>query len=472
MAQLSSDILTPEVGALLRSARLAKGLSEDDVAARLRINRHYVERMDAGDIRSLPPEPYRKAFLKEYARLVGLKLDSLPPPPVEQKSEGILGAVTAIPSVAKKVGQEAASIAQSTVKTTENVVKKVEENFKEAVDEIRAKELWEEAEEVRRERLGIRTTAADKERELSIRRERPASATPPAPVPTPPPQPKPQPESPASSPERRTITQRLDLDKAVRSEAEQYNAPEYEEDEYYKPGMSRSTKIIVGLVIVIAGIIGYSVISKRSQAPPPVVTTQEVQKPAQAPVKTPPAAPKKADTTAQAAVAASDSTFSFSITAKDTVWISVTSDIGGGYRGKLKVGETKQFTAKDKYIVYLGNQKSVSMTLNGKPLSGLPTVPGSNMVVRNVLLTRTKAVPAPAEETPTTIQKAAKSTKEPVHTPPAKTTTPKHQTPVVQNHKPVVSTPYKKTKPAPKKQQQQGIKKPIPTTNPILPQPN
>ncbi|MBS1904677.1 MAG: helix-turn-helix domain-containing protein [Bacteroidetes bacterium] len=482
MAQFTSDNLTPEVGARLREARIAKGLSEADAAARLRTTPHYIERMDAGDVRSLPPEPYRKSFIKEYARLVGLKLDVLlsGEPASEPRSEGgILGAVSAVPEVAKKVTKEAASLAtevtKTTVKTTETVVKKAGEGMKEAVQELRGKELWEEAEQVRRERLGIKE--AEETPELRMRPQRSAQAPPS----TPPPPAQTSQETLGESTvrrtpisERRQPTQRLDLDKEVRREAESYEPPESEEYELHT-GPSRSTKVIVGLLIVIAAVVAYSVISKRAKntPPEPVVTEAPKVETKQPPAKPAPTAEKKKDTTAAAAVPPPvDSSLKFTLTAKEDVWVSVTPDVGNGFRGTMKAGETKQFSAKEKYILYLGNQKSVGMTLNGKPLSGLPTVPGSNMVVRNVLLTRDKAVPASPDQNPTEIKKQALKSVTPPPTakpkPQVKQAEANHPHPAAK--KPEVRKPAPK-KPAPRKANQ-PIRKQIPTTPPVLPQAN
>ncbi|HET9136833.1 MAG TPA: RodZ domain-containing protein, partial [Candidatus Kapabacteria bacterium] len=437
----------PETGGLLRNARLAKGLSEDDVAAKLRINRHYVERMEAGDLRSLPPEPYRKAFLKEYARFLGVKLEALRGAPIEPKPEGILNAVTSITKEAASLTKE---VAQTTIKTTEDVAKKIEENFKDAVDEIRGKDLWEEADEVRRERLGIREVPEVPPAKISVRRlseERQA----PTPEPTP------------SRFERRQPTQRLDLDRVVRKEAEAYQPPEPEEDEQFSSGISRTTKVIIGLLVVIAAVVVYSVATKKSQAPPVItMPEQQQQKPQPQPAKKAPApAPVKTDS-AMAAHPANDSTMTFAITAADSVWLSVTPDNGGnGFRGTLKKGETKQFSAKEKYTIYIGNQRSVKMTLNGSTLSGLPTVPGSNMVVRNVILTKDKATQGPLGETTT-------PAKTPTHTPahtPTHTPAPPKKTP-----QPVFKKAPTPKKTTPKKAPSNEIKKTIPTTPPKLPQ--
>ena len=58
-------------------------------------------------------------------------------------------------------------------------MKKVEEGVKDAVEEITARDLWEEADQVRAERLGI-TQRQDEEPSMSIRKkdELPSSRTP------------------------------------------------------------------------------------------------------------------------------------------------------------------------------------------------------------------------------------------------------------------------------------------------------
>lgn len=471
MAQFTSDILTPEVGARLREARIAKGLSQADAAAKLRTTPHYIDRMDAGDVRSLPPEPYRKSFIKEYARIVGIKLESLmgDEPPPERKPEGLRAAVTSGTDVARKVSKEAASIAsevtKSTVRTTETVVKMAGEGVKEAVQELRGKELWEEAEQVRRERLGMLAANAEQP-ELRVRPKRvplnpPEPPTPPVAPPEVMSEPAPQPKATIKQP-----TQRLNLDKEVRREAESYQPPESEEYESHT-GTSRSTKIIVGLLIVIAAVVGYSVVTKRSKLPPPEPVVTEQTKPESKQIKkTPPAIVKTADTAAVVPTA-SDSALMFNLTAKEDVWVSVTPDVGNGFRGTMKAGETKSFSAKAKYIVYLGNQKSLSMTLNGRALSGLPTVEGSNMVVRNVLLTRDQAIIAPADIGPAEIkQQALGGGAATVSTPqvPAKRVTPTNRP-----QPPVHRTPRRSTTKSPSNG---SVHKTIPTTPPVLPQAN
>ncbi|WP_179505864.1 MULTISPECIES: helix-turn-helix domain-containing protein [unclassified Sphingomonas] len=60
------------VGATLRAAREAQGLSLKDIAARTRITARHVEALEAGDYDSLPGRPYALGFARSYAKAVGL----------------------------------------------------------------------------------------------------------------------------------------------------------------------------------------------------------------------------------------------------------------------------------------------------------------------------------------------------------------------------------------------------------------
>src|SRR5205823_3138163 len=117
---------------------------------------------------------------------------------------------------------------------------------KEAVEEITARELWQEADEVRNERLGI---APPKEEisPISVRSENP-----------PPPEPMPEYEAPPARESRRS--RRLALQE--QTEYQPAYEPEEAEDDMH-PGMSRATKMVVGLLVLIAAIVGYSVLTKR-----------------------------------------------------------------------------------------------------------------------------------------------------------------------------------------------------------------
>ena len=62
----------PGVGQQLRSARLAKGLTADDVAKALKLSLRQVEALEADDWPSLPCTTIIRGFVRNYARLLGL----------------------------------------------------------------------------------------------------------------------------------------------------------------------------------------------------------------------------------------------------------------------------------------------------------------------------------------------------------------------------------------------------------------
>lgn len=398
MAQSIDEILTPEKGSILRKAREARGLSISDVAGRLRLNIHYIEAMESGDIRPLPPGPYRKAFLTEYAKFLNIKLETLQyEVPIEEKDNILSSAVSAMPGVAKKM-------TKSAVKTTESVVKKVEEGVKDAVEEITARDLWEEADQVREERLGI-TKRQDEEPRMSVRKkdETPVSRISfrrqARNIPD---------EIPGTLEEPQIISKEIPRSRRLEVQenisAERYS-PSYErkEEKEIHGGMSRATKTIVGLLVVIAAIVGYSIFTKKQNQPVAIIEPEQKTATKQPEQKSKPAIPPKKDS-ASAIVLPNDSLI-FTISAKDSVWVSVSPDIGKGFRGKLAKGEVRRFSAKEKYFLFLGNQRSVLMTLDGKPLTNLPTIPGSNIVVRNAVVMRDKVAIAPSEQNKPVLKK-------------------------------------------------------------------
>jgi transcriptional regulator with XRE-family HTH domain len=375
VARTIDEILTPETGQILRQAREARGISIADVAERLRINSLFIESMEAGDLSPLPPGPYRKAFLTEYAKFLNIKLETLQAPSQAERDGIISSAVYAVPEMAKKVTKTA-------VKTTESAFKKVEEGVKDAVEEITARDLWQEADQVRKERLGITEQREHQPRIITRKRDQPSDL----PVSIPP---IAQEESLPIRESRRA--------RKLEEETLQESFSPHESDggnEEMRSGMSRATKTVVGLLILITAIIVYSLFTTKTS--PPTATIEPEHKTIKQPEQKARPAPKK-DTGIVTPVAFGDSLI-FTISAKDSVWISVSPDIGKGFRGKLGKGEMKRFSAKDKYFIFLGNQKAVSMTLDGKAIANLPTIPGSNIVVRNVVLERGKISLAPNGE--------------------------------------------------------------------------
>ena len=65
------------VGRLLRDQRIARDLSVDDVAARLRIRSRYLEAIEQGRFDQLPGAAYIPAFLRAYANHLGLDADKV-----------------------------------------------------------------------------------------------------------------------------------------------------------------------------------------------------------------------------------------------------------------------------------------------------------------------------------------------------------------------------------------------------------
>src|SRR4051812_46674247 len=61
-----------EFGAELKRARETRARSLDDIASQTKINRRHLESIESGDLSRLPQGPYVKAFLREFARAVGI----------------------------------------------------------------------------------------------------------------------------------------------------------------------------------------------------------------------------------------------------------------------------------------------------------------------------------------------------------------------------------------------------------------
>ena len=64
-------------GLALAAAREARGLSQSDVAAQLRLNTRQVQALEAEDFAALPEGPFVRGYVRNYARLV-----DLPPEPL------------------------------------------------------------------------------------------------------------------------------------------------------------------------------------------------------------------------------------------------------------------------------------------------------------------------------------------------------------------------------------------------------
>jgi len=65
------------VGQILREAREARGITLEDVAARLRLMHRQVEAMETDDFESLGQPVFARGFVRNYARLLGLAPEAL-----------------------------------------------------------------------------------------------------------------------------------------------------------------------------------------------------------------------------------------------------------------------------------------------------------------------------------------------------------------------------------------------------------
>jgi len=69
--------MSAELGDVLRRAREAKGLTLEDLQERTKIQRHYLEAIERGDLHVLPGHFYTRAFVRRYAEVVGLDPDEI-----------------------------------------------------------------------------------------------------------------------------------------------------------------------------------------------------------------------------------------------------------------------------------------------------------------------------------------------------------------------------------------------------------
>lgn len=66
-----------DLGQQLKEARLAKGLTLDDIQEMTKIRKRYLEAIEAGDYKVLPGSFYVRAFIKTYAEAVGMDAEEL-----------------------------------------------------------------------------------------------------------------------------------------------------------------------------------------------------------------------------------------------------------------------------------------------------------------------------------------------------------------------------------------------------------
>ncbi len=353
-------------GESLKAARIEQKRSLDDIASAIKIHRRHLEAIEAGDLAKLPQGPYVAAFVREYARALGLAVPaefapvsgSAAPSPRDPKVVSHPAGVShergaPLSHVARDTARFAntavKSAAKTVSKTTENMVNFVETGSKEALEVLTSKSLWEEAENTRRERQGL-----------------------------------PPIERTIETPPKRS-TREVPLPEQAASEN---IVPEAAKRAPIRASKRATNIIIILLAVVFAGV-AYVAIRMSKNESGSAASKDYIPAPVEKPQ--PMAAPKHeaapSASIASAAPALKDS-LRFVIRATEPVWISIAPDGIPAYRGELKTGEVRSFRAAEKIEVNIGNQKSVVMTFDGAPLAGLPSVQNSSVVVRDLVLMR------------------------------------------------------------------------------------
>ena len=72
-----TETLTNQIGEQLKTARLKKNLTLDDVQASTKIQRRYLEAIENNNLGILPGDFYVRAFIRQYAMAVGLNPEDL-----------------------------------------------------------------------------------------------------------------------------------------------------------------------------------------------------------------------------------------------------------------------------------------------------------------------------------------------------------------------------------------------------------
>ncbi|MDP4200054.1 MAG: DUF4115 domain-containing protein [Bacteroidota bacterium] len=343
------------LGEELRRARIARGRSLDDIAATTKIHRRHLEAIESGDLTRIPQGPYVKAFVREFARAVGVAVPNefalLPgAPPASPKDPKVVSHLAGersapISDVARETARMANTAVRSAVKsvtkTTESVVQMVETGGKEAIEVLTSKSLWDEAENVRRERHGL----------------------PPLPI-----------EQKASE---------IPIE-----EAASVSSPRV------RPVRTISKRATYGVIALLALLFGtaifFAIRMYRTEGASTAVKGEYIP----APVETPTPSPGKKRTASSNTAATTSPTvpikdsIHFILRATQPVWVSIAPDGVPAYRGQLRAGETRTFRAAEKILLDIGNQKSVEMQLDGQRLSNLPTIQNSSVVIRGLVLMR------------------------------------------------------------------------------------
>jgi cytoskeletal protein RodZ len=66
-----------ELGAIIHQARKQKGLTLEDVEQETRIRTQFLIAIEEGELHEIPGEAYARAFIRSYAKVVGLDPDEM-----------------------------------------------------------------------------------------------------------------------------------------------------------------------------------------------------------------------------------------------------------------------------------------------------------------------------------------------------------------------------------------------------------
>ena len=72
MEETETVLTLADFGALLRERRIHKGLTEENVAAQLKITSRLVKAIEEGDMESMPHAVYARGFIRAYAKLLAV----------------------------------------------------------------------------------------------------------------------------------------------------------------------------------------------------------------------------------------------------------------------------------------------------------------------------------------------------------------------------------------------------------------
>jgi cytoskeletal protein RodZ len=470
--------LLQQFGAELRQAREAHGRTVDEIARQTRIHRRYLEAIEAGDASALPPGPYVPAFLREFARAVGLKVPqefaitssinhgltttTTQSAPIIRNQPGS-NPFSAVGKAADETAKFAGSVAKTAVKTTGTVIKGVGDGVNDAVGVFTSRSLREEADLVRRERLGL-AKFPDAEAATEDTASEQALLT--------------QDSAPEPSVEAPAFERLSETSAELRPKAKAVKAPiiplEISADDpisgnaTLKLGKKSKkfpvTNVVILALLLVFGVVAYFAIGsmkekKRGDTVQSTELTDEEQLPsAVQSAPEPTAEVATATPTVTAPIAAPSDSLKFTLRATDVVWVSIGPDDATPFRGELRAGETRTFTAADRFTVNIGNQKALEMTFNGTRLSNLPTIKNSGMVVRNLVLTKDRV----------SLNGTEVSTDAPVTKPTAPTTNVAAKNPSTTTvKKPLAQTTVKSTAVKPTTNSTTTVKKPIATTTTV-----